>query len=627
MNTGAPDARLVDGRFELLQRLGGGGMGLVWRARDNVLHREVALKEVRALDPAMAAADPDAARETRERVLREARACARLQHPNVAVIHHIVDSAEHPHPWLVMELVTGGSLADRLARGPLTVPEAAGIGRGVLAALRAAHGAGIQHRDVKPANVLLRPDGTPVLTDFGIAAMHDATALTATGALIGSPEYIAPERIRGNEGDPASDLWSLGMMLYVALEGHHPLRRGTSLATLAAVLDEPLPPPVRCGELGPLLSALLTRDPSARPDVDRIDRALAAAEATGGHIGGPPSAPAPWPQTFPDTPRPGQLPSAEHTPWPGQNAWPGQPSSAGQNSWPGQPSSAEHTPWPGQAGPGGVPAGLVTSPADRTTRLGRPLPAGASPSTWPATPGRPAAMGRAPRSTIRRITPPALSAAALAVTGVVIWTLVPFGNAGGGAAAQNGATGPASSSRSSGPAGAPPASQSAAQSAPAPTAAGSNTPPAAAAENLLTPAGLRTVIEAMRPSLSDGRVTELTVYPEYASAQAPTPADPSLFDELDYRDGKVTRTPGGTMSSDDETSDLRSFDWDALPALLKTAQATLNVPDPTSRYLIIGPDMFDGKPTIRVYLSNAYGSGFLWADAKGSVKRSHPRGS
>ncbi|MFJ9690682.1 serine/threonine-protein kinase [Kitasatospora sp. NPDC101183] len=278
MDSTGPQGRLIDGRFELLERLGGGGMGLVWRARDTALHREVALKEVRTQDTASADEDPARAHEVRERVLREARALARLQHPNVAVIHHIVDSPEHPHPWLVMELAPGGSLADRLARGPLPVPEAARIGRGVLAALRAAHAAGIQHRDVKPANVLLRADGTPVLTDFGIAAVHGATTLTPTGALIGSPEYIAPERIRGAEGNPASDLWSLGMLLYVAVEGSHPLRRSTPLATLAAVLDEPLPPPARSGPLAPVLARLLARDPAGRPEAAELDRALADAE-------------------------------------------------------------------------------------------------------------------------------------------------------------------------------------------------------------------------------------------------------------------------------------------------------------------------------------------------------------
>ncbi len=290
MTTAGPGGQLIDGRFELLARLGGGGMGLVWRARDTMLQREVALKEVRPPDPAMLAADPAAAHELRERVLREAQALARLQHPNVVTIHHIVDNAELAHPWLVMELVTGGSLHDRITRGPLPPQEAARIGRGLLSALTAAHAAGIQHRDVKPGNVLLRPDGTPVLTDFGIAALSESTSLTATGALIGSPEYIAPERIRGHEGDPASDLWSLGMTLYVAVEGHHPLRRANSIATLAAVLDQPLPPPVRSGPLGPTLTALLSRDPAERPDAARLDRLFAAAEqGVDGTLGGSPA--------------------------------------------------------------------------------------------------------------------------------------------------------------------------------------------------------------------------------------------------------------------------------------------------------------------------------------------------
>ncbi len=281
MDTGGPNAQLIDGRFELLERLGGGGMGLVWRARDNALHREVALKEVRPLDPGALDDDPKAARVMRERVLREARSLARLNHPHVVTIHHIVDLPEYPYPWLVMELVTGGSLYDRLARGPMSPAEAARLGRGVLSALRAAHAAGIQHRDVKPGNILLRADGTPVLTDFGIAALRESTSLTTTGGLIGSPEYIAPERIRGEEGNPASDLWSLGMVLYVAVEGHHPLRRATSIATLAAVLDEPVPPSVRSGPLGPVLSALLVRNTAARPDAGQLDRLLAAVEAGG----------------------------------------------------------------------------------------------------------------------------------------------------------------------------------------------------------------------------------------------------------------------------------------------------------------------------------------------------------
>ncbi|MFJ8536069.1 protein kinase [Streptomyces sp. NPDC093591] len=260
---------VVDGRFELVERLGSGGMGTVWRARDTVLHREVALKAVRS--------DPDTVGVMRERVLREARALARLSHPHVVTVHQIIDA--DPHPWIVMELVPGVSLQRRLDDGPLTPVEAARLGRQVLAALRAAHAAGIQHRDVKPANILLRPDGDAVLTDFGIAALQGTTALTVTGELVGSPEYMAPERIRGHDGDPAADLWSLGVVLYVCVEGVSPLRRPTTLATLAAVLDAPLPAPTRSGPLTPVLDALLVRDPAARPDAARLDAMLTQVEA------------------------------------------------------------------------------------------------------------------------------------------------------------------------------------------------------------------------------------------------------------------------------------------------------------------------------------------------------------
>ncbi|MFD7101074.1 serine/threonine-protein kinase, partial [Streptomyces xanthophaeus] len=164
------------------------------------------------------------------------------------------------------------------------------LGLEVLSALRAAHAEGVLHRDVKPANVLLRPDGGAVLTDFGIAALHGSAGLTSTGVLIGSPEYIAPERVRGEEGLAASDLWSLGMLLYVAAEGAHPLRRATSLATVVAVLDEPIPAPVRSGPLGPVLEQLLVRDPAARPDGARLEELLRNASTA---LGGGPAAGAP----------------------------------------------------------------------------------------------------------------------------------------------------------------------------------------------------------------------------------------------------------------------------------------------------------------------------------------------
>ncbi|WP_329491172.1 protein kinase [Kitasatospora sp. NBC_01246] len=630
MNADGSDARLIDGRFELLQRLGGGGMGLVWRARDNALHREVALKEVRPPDPAMAAANPEDALELRERVLREARSLARLQHPNVVIIHHIVDTADHPHPWLVMELVTGGSLADRLSRGPLTVPEAARIGRGVLSALRAAHAAGIQHRDVKPGNVLLRPDGTPVLTDFGIAAMQGATALTSTGALIGSPEYIAPERIRGAEGNPSSDLWSLGMMLYVAVEGHHPLRRATTLATLAAVLDEPLPPPARAGQLAPVLAAVLARDPAVRPNAEQLDQALAAAEA--GAAPGPAGGPVAWSPTGLDLPRPAA------TPWPGadpaMNAWTGSapgsaPGTGGGPGGPGYDSGSGAGPGYGHGyGYGAAPADTFGHPGEagpgRPGFPGHPVdavPADAVP-TGATTHGPAAPVPRGGRA--RAVT---LSVVAVALAGALTWTLLPDSGAENDAGAAPGpsVSGPAATG-STGPT-TPAAASTAPEPAAAPSVTAKTAPPSAVPPDFLTPAGVRTTVEAFRPSLADSKITQLTVYPTYASAEGPTAADPTVFDRLNYRDGKVTRTPGGTMTSRQKTVDLRSYDWDIIPALLQKAQDTLNVPNPTSRYLIIGPDSSDGTPSIKVYLSGEYGGGYLSADTKGTVKRSFPRGS
>ncbi|WP_405646984.1 protein kinase domain-containing protein [Streptomyces uncialis] len=294
-------ARVIDGRFELLTRLGGGGMGLVWRARDLALNREVALKEVRPPDPALAEYDPEGARALRARVLREAQALALIDHPNVVTIHHIVDGGEHPYPWLVMELVTGGSFQERLDQGgPLSPVAAAGIGRGVLAGLRAVHAAGIQHRDIKPPNILLRPDGRPVLTDFGIAAIQGSTALTIAGSVIGTPDYMAPERVGGQDGGPAADLWSLALMLYVAVEGRHPLRRANTLATLAAVLSEDVPPPRQAGPLASALMAVLVRDPAARPDAEELDELLAAAESGTTAVPRSPRGTPPGPAAQPD---------------------------------------------------------------------------------------------------------------------------------------------------------------------------------------------------------------------------------------------------------------------------------------------------------------------------------------
>ncbi|MFJ6074865.1 serine/threonine-protein kinase [Streptomyces sp. NPDC093065] len=279
--SGEPDGeRVVAGRYRLLSPLGEGGMGTVWRARDEVLHREVAVKEVRA--PAgLPGAD---VRRMYARLEREAWAAARISHPNVVTVYDVATDGDRP--WIVMELVRGLSLADLLdAEGPLEPERAALIGAEVLAALRAAHAAGVLHRDVKPANVLLANDGRVVLTDFGIARVEGSEALTMTGEVIGSPEFLAPERALGRTPGPESDLWSLGVLLYAAVEGATPFRQDTPLSTLRAVVDEELPPPRRAGALAPVVEGLLRKDPAERLLAERAERELRLVGAGGAPYG------------------------------------------------------------------------------------------------------------------------------------------------------------------------------------------------------------------------------------------------------------------------------------------------------------------------------------------------------
>ncbi|MFI6105579.1 protein kinase [Streptomyces sp. NPDC051310] len=274
--------RLVAGRYRLLDPLGEGGMGVVWRARDEVLGREVAVKEVRA--PAgLAAADEQ---RLYARLEREAWAAARVSHRNVVTVYDV--ATEGGRPWIVMELVRGVTLSDALdAEGPVPPRRAAHIGAEVLAALRAAHGAGVLHRDVKPGNVLLANDGRVVLTDFGVAAVEGTSPLTMTGELIGSPEFLAPERALGRTPGPASDLWSLGVLLYAAVEGNSPFRRNTPLSTLRAAVDEELPPPRRAGPLAPVIEGLLRKDPAERLSADEAAHRLRVVGAGGGARTGP----------------------------------------------------------------------------------------------------------------------------------------------------------------------------------------------------------------------------------------------------------------------------------------------------------------------------------------------------
>ncbi|MEV5608256.1 serine/threonine-protein kinase [Streptomyces sp. NPDC052225] len=263
--------RLIGGRYRLVERIGSGGMGTVWHAVDELVGRDVAVKQPRL------PGDPHGEAQLRAyaRLQREARAAARVEHHSAVAIHDVV--VEDQLPWIVMELVRGESLHEALKRGPLAPQEAARIGLAVLGALRAAHAKGIVHRDVKPANVLLGPHGRVVLTDFGIAHIQGEESLTVSGEFVGSLECIAPERMSGEGAGPSSDLWSLGVLLYAAVDGWSPFRRTTLESTLAAILSFDPPTPERAGALAPLIARLIAKDPAARPAAADVEAGLAAA--------------------------------------------------------------------------------------------------------------------------------------------------------------------------------------------------------------------------------------------------------------------------------------------------------------------------------------------------------------
>ncbi|AYG82875.1 Serine/threonine-protein kinase PrkC [Streptomyces hundungensis] len=299
---------LIAGRYRLGETIGQGGMGRVWRAADEILDRQVAVKEMRIDE-----FDAEDSRIRRERSLREARATARIDHPNVVRVYDVV-AEESDRLWIVMELVESRSLEKLLVEdGPVTPREAARIGVGLAAALVEVHAVGVLHRDIKPGNVLLGAGGRVVLTDFGIAAIQDATALTVVGMLVGSPDYMAPERVTGKPQGSASDIWSLGATLCAAVGGRSPFSRASTLATLHAVLyEEPELPPA-AGPLAPLLERLLVKDPELRPGLAEITALLTP-------IAAPPTVPAPHPPTLQvyDTPQP----------WPGRSVGAQPPSPA-----------------------------------------------------------------------------------------------------------------------------------------------------------------------------------------------------------------------------------------------------------------------------------------------------------
>ncbi len=266
--------RTIGGRYALQSTIGAGGMGTVWRAFDQVLRRDVAVKEV-LLPPGV----PLAERVMLcERTLREARAAASLNVASVVTIYDVVE--EDDRPWIVMELLAARSLAEIIRfDGPQSPAMVADVGLQVIGALDAAHRAGILHRDVKPGNILVAADGRATLTDFGVARTTGDSALTSTGLLLGSPCYISPERARGRQPGPASDLWSLGATLYAAVEGRPPYDLGDPLPTLTAIVTEPPTPCRLAGPLTEVLEGLLEKDPDTRWDVERASAAFRAAEA------------------------------------------------------------------------------------------------------------------------------------------------------------------------------------------------------------------------------------------------------------------------------------------------------------------------------------------------------------
>src|SRR6202451_706664 len=262
MHPTADTGRVIAGRYRLLEPVGRGAMGIVWRARDQLLDRDVAIKEVQIAETLTDAERANAY----QRTLREAKTAARLNHPAVVTVYAVCE--DEGRPWLGMQLSSAQSLDQVLAAsGPLSPRRAAEVPRQLLSALSVAHAAGVMHRDVKPSNVLLGRDDWAVLTDFGIATFQGDPRLTQTGMVMGSPGFTAPERIRGEDASPASDLWSLGATLYAAVEGHGPFAQGGgAITTMAAIINEDAPEAPTAGALGPVIGALLRREPADRPD-------------------------------------------------------------------------------------------------------------------------------------------------------------------------------------------------------------------------------------------------------------------------------------------------------------------------------------------------------------------------
>ncbi|MFI0779967.1 serine/threonine-protein kinase [Streptomyces sp. NPDC021212] len=367
--------RLLGGRYRVTGQLGRGGMGVVCRAMDELLGREVAVKVLRAYTDASGAELAD----LRTRMQREARAAARIRHSGVITVHDVAD--EGGLPVIVMELIDGPSLDDLIDEHGVVDPlEAARIGAKVADALAAGHDAGVLHRDVKPGNVLIDRGGRVVLTDFGIASMEApddgaTTKLTRSGELIGSLDYLAPERAQGQEPGPASDVWALGMTLYAAVEGSAPFRRTSVWSTLTAIVTEPLPEPRLAGPLTPVLRELMDKDPEGRPTAAEARQLLEAVAAGAVPEPGPPVL-RPSPPPAPQAPRVTRTPTAPDVAaaQPQVGAGPGAGGAPGQGRGRTRALVAAAVAGVVLVG-GGVTYALLGGESDRTTAGGSPEPA------------------------------------------------------------------------------------------------------------------------------------------------------------------------------------------------------------------------------------------------------------
>jgi tRNA A-37 threonylcarbamoyl transferase component Bud32 len=419
------DGRVLAGRYRLGDMLGKGGMGTVWRAVDETLGRSVAVKELRFPGNV----DEDEKRRLVTRTLREAKATARIRNTGAITVFDVVK--EDDRPWIVMELVEGRSLADVIREdGPLSPRRAAEVGLVVLDVLRAAHAEGILHRDVKPSNVLIADAGTGggsgrvVLSDFGIAQIDGDPSVTSTGMLVGAPSYISPERARGHKPGPPADLWSLGALLYAAVEGRPPYDKGSAIATLTAVMTEPVGPMANAGPLADVISGLLVKDPAQRLDEPGARALLDAVAAM------PDRPPAP-PAAASDATRTAVLPAGP----------------------PAAPSgTADAVPADGRTSvlPADTPPAPRTSPEDQARmrdalRSVRKAAAGPRPAPEPGTPA--GTRGPAPSSLTdvvpRRTMVIAAVVLAIALLGTVIGVVLANSGGGGGGSGdtKNGSTG------------------------------------------------------------------------------------------------------------------------------------------------------------------------------------------